>query len=188
MYIERIIYPVVTLGIGKRIAIWMQGCNHKCNGCINPELWYTRENANFQVQDIEQRIRFICENNNVDGITFTGGDPLIQIDDLTQLLIKISDLDKEILVYTGVKYEEVLKMSKSKELLDQIDILIDGEYIDSLNFDYLTLRGSENQRIIYLNKDCKYKYEEYIEEGRKLQNLYMNDHMLSVGIHNRRKK
>lgn len=185
MYIERIVYPVVVLGIGKRIGLWLQGCNHKCDECINPELWQQKENCNLSINTIIKMINDICENNLVDGFTITGGDPFFQIDDLHLLLEQLSSFNKEILVYTGYTIEQIQNFDKYDDIIDKIDILIDGKYIKELNVKNMALRGSSNQNIIYKNEKIKNKYKEYISKGRQLQNFNSLNNILSLGIHDR---
>lgn len=187
MYVERILYPVTVLGPGKRIGVWLQGCIHKCDKCINKELWSQKEQNFIPCDVLYECMKKVYETNQVDGITFTGGDPLLQSEELLELVKKIKQDKLEILVYTGYEQKDIQKMDRGRELLDNIDVLIDGKYIDELNIDNLALRGSSNQNIIIMNNSIKDKYETYILEGRKLENFYMKDYMVSVGIHNRRK-
>ena len=188
MYIERILYPVEVLGFGKRIGIWTQGCWHECDKCINPELWIQKERNNVPIKLLMEQIEKICWNNNVDGVTITGGDPLYQFDDLFMLLLKIKQMKLETLVYTGFLRKEILSMKKGKEILQLIDILIDGPYIDEMNVEGLALRGSKNQNIFFADENIEEKYTNYIAQGRKLQNFHINNYIVSVGIHNKPKE
>lgn len=188
MYIERLVYPVLVLGHGERIGIWFQGCNHRCKGCINPELWVQKKKSYIDVEKIVKSIQVICKEKNVDGITLTGGDPIFQMDELLLMLNGIKGLNKEILLYTGFEYKEIKSMDRGIELLEYIDILIDGKYVQELNEDGLALRGSSNQKIHYRNKEIENKYKSYIQKGRQLQQVYCDGYMLSLGIHDRRKE
>ena len=78
MYVDRILYPIETLGPGKRIVIWTVGCTKHCAHCANPELWDPAGRNNIAIKDLAQIIGNLCRENSVDGITFTGGDPLEQ--------------------------------------------------------------------------------------------------------------
>ena len=185
MYVERIIYPVMVLGYGKRITIWMQGCEHHCHNCINPELWQVRPNSNLDCDMIASYIKTICDKNQVDGITSTGGDPFFQIDELYHLLTEISELKKEILVFTGYTIDQISEMKRGKEILDFVDVLIDGKYMEDLNENNCALRGSSNQKIYYKNAVVEERYRSYIKKGRQLQQFYFDNHILSIGIHDR---
>lgn len=114
----------------------------------------------------------------------TGGEPFDQAEELADMLERLSE-KQEILVFTGYLYEDLVKKAEVKRLLDKVDVLVDGEYIDELNDNFSTLRGSSNQRIIYLNESVRQKYEDYIKEGRKIQNFIYDYNTVSVGIHNR---
>ena len=183
MYIDRILYPVTALGPGNRIALWVAGCNKRCKKCANPELWerqvYQKITSKKLVKTINDVIGF-----GIDGITITGGEPF---DQATELCSVIEGLPEtiDVLIFTGYKYEELLEREDARELLSRVDVLIDGEYVDGLNDNKSALRGSINQHILYLNKEIQPKYEEYLAEGRKIQNFVYDYKTVSVGIHNR---
>ena len=93
-------------------------------------------------------------------------------------------IEGDILIFSGYTYEELISNNVSKNLLDRIDVLIDGEYKDSLNDGKSALRGSTNQRIHYLNSRVVEQYERYLKQGRIIQNFVYDYNILSVGIHN----
>ena len=158
MYIARILYPVKVLGPGNRIGIWFAGCHHKCKGCSNPELWKTDEKYFATIEQVEKLIRTVAVGHEIDGFTITGGDPVEQADELTDLL---------------------------KRVADRISVLIDGEYKEELN-DGAFLRGSSNQIIHILSDQYRDKYEKYIRGNHnEIQNFMINNEVISVGIHNR---
>ena len=83
MYIDRILYPIHTLGPGNRAVIWTKGCSKECKNCSNPELWHIGKAAKSRsVKELFQIILNISRENRIDGITFTGGDPIEQFDEL----------------------------------------------------------------------------------------------------------
>ena len=92
MYIARILYPVKVLGPGNRIGIWFVGCHHRCKGCSNPELWKVDEKYFITIDQVEKLIRTVAAENEIDGFTITGGDPVEQADELTNLLKVSSNL------------------------------------------------------------------------------------------------
>jgi anaerobic ribonucleoside-triphosphate reductase activating protein len=190
MYIDRILYPIETLGPGKRIVLWTAGCSKHCEHCANPELWNTAGKKNVCVNDLAQIIKNLCTNNCVDGITFTGGDPLEQMDELLDLLGRIKPVVTDVLVYTGYELSD-LQLLFDKKKIEQLEklvsVLIDGPYVDERNDDTCTLRGSSNQCIYYFDPSLQATYEKYLLEGRKIQNVVMGDKFISVGIHNRKK-
>lgn len=180
MQIDRIYYPVETLGFGKRIGIWTYGCSHRCNKCSNPELWDEREDKEISISDILCCIQQIDE---ADGITITGGDPFYQVDDLYELLYELRKLGfSDILVYTGFSYSELRELGqKERDTLRLIDVLIDGLYVDELN-DNKSIRGSSNQGIHILNPELSKRYEKVENWERKTQIVMNGTQIQAIGI------
>lgn len=184
MYIARILYPVKVLGPGNRIGIWFAGCHHKCKGCSNPELWKTDEKYFATIEQVEKLIRIVAVGHEIDGFTITGGDPVEQADELTDLLKRVADISQDVILYTGYQIKELTSEAQIK-LLDRISVLIDGEYKEELN-DGVFLRGSSNQIIHILSDQYRDKYEKYIRGNHnEIQNFMINNEVISVGIHNR---
>ena len=178
MYIARILYPIEVLGPGKRIGIWFCGCSRGCKGCSNPELWQIQEKYRINIDSVLELIHQISDKNPVDGFTITGGDPIEQSKDLSNLLKELKTISNDILVYTGYEIEEL-----TEKQLENISVLIDGNYVEELN-DNSLLRGSSNQRIHILEEAQKNKYERYLStETNKVQNFMTNNGIISVGIH-----
>lgn len=178
MYVARILYPVEVLGPGKRVGIWFCGCPRRCKGCSNPELWNFQERYNTTPDTVFEMIKNVSKEHKIDGFTITGGDPLYQANDLQGLLCLLKTISDDIIVYTGYKYSEL-----KPEMLRNISVLIDGEYIEELN-DNSLLRGSSNQEIHILDKSKANKYNAYFNtETNKVQNFFTSDGVVSVGIH-----
>lgn len=138
----------VANGPGVRATLWLAGCPHHCKGCHNPESWDRDAGISFTQNQIDE-IDKILENPYIKGLTLTGGDPLLYIDDkmFLKLLktVKENHKDKTIWCYTGYKYEEI---SKSFEALKYIDVLVDGPFEKDKKDLTLKFRGSSNQRLI----------------------------------------
>jgi anaerobic ribonucleoside-triphosphate reductase activating protein len=117
MLAARILYPVEVLGIGKRVGIWVCGCNHYCHACSNPELWEFDKSKDISVDSLYGIIKTICDNNVVDGFTITGGEPFDQADELMELLLKLKNLSADIIVYTGYT---ILRWEYTKGILKLI--------------------------------------------------------------------
>lgn len=139
----------VVDGEGIRSVIWFQGCNHKCFNCQNPETWDFEGGTKVAIEDVKKQIR---ELEFQQGVTFSGGDPLYQLDAFIELAKEVHKCNMDVWVYTGFTYEELIKLSKDdKKYLDalkQIDVLVDGPFINKLKSFNVKFRGSSNQRII----------------------------------------
>lgn len=178
MYVARILYPIEVLGPGKRIGIWFCGCPRRCKGCSNPELWTMQEKFLTTPENVFSLVQRISAQYPTDGITISGGDPFYQYDDLRKLLDMLLTITQDILVYTGYTYDEI----KDRDL-SGIGVLIDGEYIESRNLN-VPLRGSDNQKIIILNKNLEPLYDSYLKTAvNRIQNFTSGNVYVSVGIH-----
>lgn len=185
MYVERILCPIVTLGPGKRLVIWTKGCSKKCPGCISPEMSIIGDSKDIPEKDLFSIVKNLYQSEGFDGITISGGDPLEQLSDLLLLLEDLHELTDDILVYTGFLWKEFSKTIKPDEkskIEKLISVLIDGPYIHEKNTPDLPLRGSSNQTILFFDPVKKEKYMEYMNTGRQLQNIYIDDKLLTVGI------
>lgn len=178
MYVARVLYPVEVLGPGKRVGIWFCGCPRRCKGCSNPELWDFQERYKTTPETVFEIIKSVSLNHTIDGFTITGGDPLYQPEELKRLLEMLKELSDDIIVYTGYKRSEL-----KNDLLENISVLIDGEYIEELN-DNSLLKGSSNQEVHILDEAKKNKYITYFKtETNKVQNFFTSNGVVSVGIH-----
>ena len=139
-------------GDGLRVVLWVAGCNHRCQGCQNPQTWDINSGIPF---DNTAKLELFAELDKeyIDGITLSGGDPLHpqNLQSTTKLLKEIKEKypNKTVWIYTGYTYEQI----QEKELIKYIDVLVDGPYIKSRRDSHLEYRGSSNQRIIRLNKN-----------------------------------
>ena len=134
-------------GDGIRFAIFMQGCLRNCEGCHNPE---THTLDGGRLIDTTEIVAALKKNPLLDGITLTGGEPFLQIDAAAELARSAKSLGLSVWCYTGNKFEEL--GDTAQKLLDNVDVLIDGEFVESLRDLELEFRGSSNQRIIDVKK------------------------------------
>lgn len=142
LYLSRIHFPVTTLGPGRRIGLWFQGCSIRCKGCVSADTWGTGKGG---VSINEIMIAIEPWLDEADGITISGGEPFDQPEALINLLIQIrSKTNKDILVYSGHPFEKIAP------LIDQckgtIDAIISDPYQENAP-QTLALRGSDNQRL-----------------------------------------
>ena len=149
MRIAGFVEESIVDGPGFRIVIFFQGCAHHCYGCHNPETWDFEGGKEVSFDLIK---KIIDDNPYADGITLSGGDPLYQIDASTEIAEYAKSKGLDVILYTGFLFEEVLEMTKAnqrlKDLLNNVDTLIDGPFILEQRHLSLKFRGSSNQRII----------------------------------------
>lgn len=139
-------------GEGIRTVIWTQGCPHHCKGCHNPETHSF--NGGF-LKDTEELIEEIKKLELQDGITFSGGDPMMQVDACIEIAKACKEMGYNIWCYTGFTFEEVLNDPKKREFLNYIDVLVDGKFeLDKKSYDAI-FRGSTNQRLINVKNSLK---------------------------------
>ena len=176
--INLIHYPVYTLGVGKRIGVWFQGCSIKCKGCMSK---YTWEFDKKYVRDINEVLREILSYPSKN-ITISGGEPFDQPKALEYLLKKLKlNGFKDILVYTGYEYEEI--KDRYKDILKYIDVLISGRFVEGLETEYIW-KGSDNQKMYIFNKKLEKIYNEYRKEkkNKHLQIVEKNNDIYILGI------
>lgn len=131
-------------GIGLRTTVYVSGCSQACKGCHNLYSWRVKNGTEMDIDAILD----IIEQNPLADVTISGGDPLtFQYDETLHLLQEIRRcLDKNVWLYTGYTYEYLLK--EKLEVLNYIDVLVDGRFVLSKKDLTLPFRGSSNQRII----------------------------------------
>lgn len=185
MKLARILYPVYTLGPGRRFVVWMQGCERSCPGCANPELQDRESLGEVSVSVIEGALRQLREQGYppVEGVTITGGEPFLQAEALNDILNIFLPMTDDVLVYTGFVREELAAYEEN--ILSRIAVLIDGEYLEEQNNGH-PLKGSENQRIYYRDEEIQRLYEQYIRQmsGKQMTQTFSLRHgSIAAGIH-----
>ena len=139
-----IIEDTMVDGPGFRTSIYCAGCRHKCPGCHNPQSWAFDQGHEMSVEEIMK----IIEADPYANVTFSGGDPMYQAAGFAELAREIHKrTNKDIWCYTGFTFESLITQEQ-RELLEQIDVLVDGPYIEKLRDPDLLFRGSSNQRLI----------------------------------------
>ena len=148
-----IIYNDFSAAPGVSLTFFTQGCPHRCSGCHNPETWDFNGGQDFSENLIQDILNGLVANNIKRNFCIMGGEPLCP--ENTELTLKLIQEVKQkynwckIYVWTGYIYEE-LTLPTQKEILNLIDVLIDGPFIEELKDLTLPMRGSYNQRIINL--------------------------------------
>lgn len=163
--ILNIVHDTTVDGPGFRTAIYAAGCVHRCPGCHNPQSWNVNAGTLYPVSALLELIR----EDEFSNVTFSGGDPLLQVEGFTELawLIK-QETGKNIWCYTGFSYEQIVKSDRLSQILPFIDTLVDGRYVDALRDESLHFKGSSNQRIIDVRQslarnEVVVQYEDMLE-------------------------
>ena len=165
-----------VLGPYKRFIVWVQGCKRRCKGCIAKDSWALDGGELVEVDTIVQQI---LRQENIEGITISGGEPFLQQDALCELIRKVREhKDIGVIIYTGMKYSEI----ENTDLAHSADLIVDGEYVEELN-DNKSLRGSSNQNALCLTE----RYNDIVSEyyginGRKIELILADGVTKMIGI------
>ena len=141
-------------GDGLRVVLWVAGCSHGCKECQNPITWDPNGGILFE-EEHRQEIFKELDQDYIDGITFSGGDPLHEAnyEEVKELAKEIRKKypNKTIWLYTGYEWEEISNWS----ILKYIDVLVDGKYDRNKRDLSLQWKGSSNQRVIDVQDSLK---------------------------------
>ncbi len=147
--VSGVVAESIVDGPGFRYTLFVQGCPHNCPGCHNPK---THDFAGGYDRDTDDILSEILDNPLLDGVTFSGGEPMCQAKSLSELAEKIHNAGLNVVCYSGYTIEYLIEHSNDEngymDLLNNIDYLIDGPFIMSLKSYDCRFRGSTNQRII----------------------------------------
>ena len=145
-------------GDGLRVTCWISGCNIGCFNCYNPQTWDFNSGIPF-TDDTMQEILYDLSKPYIKGLTLSGGHPLDPHNAPKVLEIvkrvKMVFPNKDIWIYSGYVWEDIIKDETLREILKYTDVLVDGAYVDELRDISLAFRGSSNQRIIDVSKSLE---------------------------------
>ena len=142
----------IANGPGVRVSLFVSGCNHHCHGCHNPQTWDAAAGQPFTEETLDELIELL-RPDYIQGLTLTGGDPLYPenrqtICEICDCVYRVFGSKKDIWMWTGYSYEDI----KNLKVLNLIDVLVDGSYIESKRDISLPYMGSSNQRVIDLRE------------------------------------
>ena len=155
MNYEKIDKCSVSNGLGVRTVLWVSGCNIHCKNCHNQSTWDFNSGIPF-TEETMQEILYDLSKPYIKGLTISGGHPLDphNAPKVLEIVKRVRMVfpNKDIWIYTGYVWEDIIKDNTLKEILKRTDVLVDGAYVDELRDISLAFRGSSNQRIIDVKK------------------------------------
>ncbi len=164
MYYGEIKKVDIANGPGCRVSLFVSGCRNHCPGCFNPETWDFKYGKEY-TGETEQKILELMNPPYIRGLTLLGGDPFEPENQRCLLLLlqnaRKFHTDKDIWAYTGYTLEKLLSgnghpcCEVTEKMLELIDVLVDGPFVQSRKNISLRFRGSENQRVIDLRESLK---------------------------------
>ena len=159
-----IVNDSIVDGPGIRMTVFAQGCPHHCRGCHNPETWAFGCGTPMEEEHI---VDIVATNPLCRGVTFSGGEPFAQAEGFSKLAQLLKDRGYEVASYSGYTFEHLLNGTQAQqELLQSIDVLIDGPYVHAQRSLEIAFRGSRNQRIIDVKKSLAIGKAVCITQGR----------------------
>jgi anaerobic ribonucleoside-triphosphate reductase activating protein len=164
-------------GPGKRACIWVQGCSIRCKNCALPQTWSKERGQRISIDELAEKIKDI---NEIEGVTFTGGEPFDQAEPLFNLALKLKEVNLSIITFTGYKIEDI-RNSKDKswhDLLSVSDILIDSPYVYGKSDFSRPLVGSSNQRYHFLSN--RYVERDLLLNPQRIEVRIQKDGIITV--------
>lgn len=139
-------------GPGFRTSIYSAGCDNRCKGCHNPQSWDINNGRQMTTDEIME----VIEADPFANVSFSGGDPMYQAEGFAELAEAIKTrTNKTIWCWTGYLFEMLLRMPEQRKLLQFVDVLVDGPFIEAQKDPDLLFRGSANQRLIDVQKSIR---------------------------------
>ena len=155
----------ISNGLGWRAVLFVSGCPHHCPGCHNKEAQDFNYGEEFNEEEILKRIK---ENSILNGITISAGEPLCKenIPGVLKFIKDVKEIRPEFNVwcYSGYTLDQLIDRNdeETNECLNQIDVLVDGRFVEAKKDPTLKFRGSSNQRILDLKPSLQtHKFIEY---------------------------
>lgn len=182
--ITQIVEATQAEGPGLRFVVWVQGCLKRCKGCCNVDLLRIEPANLVRSGDIIKRLKNVAQQYDLEGITFLGGEPLLQAEGLADVAEEAQKLSLSVMVFSGYERVELVesRFIGSQRLLNATDLLIDGEFDNTQIETVRNWVGSTNQHFHYLTN----RYSPEIEI-RKLTvtnewRIDLNGNMIGNGL------
>ena len=148
--LSSIVTDSIVDGPGIRATVFCQGCPHRCPGCHNPDTWEFGCGTPMEETAV---LEIIKGNPLCKGVTFSGGEPFAQAEGFAQLGKLLKEAGYEVAAYSGYTFEQLLAGTKAqRQLLETLDVLIDGPFLQAEKSLEISFRGSRNQRILDVPK------------------------------------
>ncbi len=147
LQVIRVVDGTSVDGPGLRTSIYLAGCDHRCPGCHNPSTWPHDAGESVEIDDI---VAHVAENDF--DVTLTGGDPLYQPAGVGELVGRLKALGVNVWLYTGFTFEDVMAHPRLRRAVSDVDVMVDGPFVEALRDETLLFRGSSNQRIIDMRR------------------------------------
>lgn len=147
--IAGVVKESIVDGPGLRFAVFCQGCPHRCPGCHNP---HTHDFSGGSLTSAAGLLLEMDKNPLLSGVTLSGGEPFCQAAELVPLARGVRERGKDVVCYSGYTWEELWEKAQAdpgvRGLLELVDVLVDGRYLEEERDLTLRFRGSRNQRVL----------------------------------------
>lgn len=141
------------------VSVFVSGCTHNCYGCFNKEAQNFNYGRPFNRDKDIKKIRHMLDSKYISRLTILGGEPMEyqNVEGVLEIIKSVKDLDKKIWLYSGYTLEELLERSDNttNEIIDNLDYLVDGEFVLEKKNLMLRFKGSSNQRVIDVPKSLE---------------------------------
>lgn len=167
--LNRILACTLAEGPGKRFCLWTQGCKRRCVGCCNADMLAIEPRHLVSVDELCRQISISKTENDIEGVTFLGGEPMLQAPNLSSVARFAKDVGLSVMVFTGYTHEECMsgRIEGVRDLLAYVDVLVDGPFVRVQIDDSRNWVGSRNQKFIYLTD----RYSSEIEVDSRLRRI-----------------
>lgn len=181
--LNKVHFPITTLGFGQRVGLWTQGCSIRCPGCISRDTWDADDKRAIEVSVLVETLGPWLDK--ADGVTISGGEPLDQAESVGEMLSLLRARCRgDILLFSGHRHETIF--TRFANIVSQVDVLISDPYDPSAG-STLDLRGSDNQRVFLVSEMARTRYPVNLDHqlrapSRKLDVVVDGESVWMAGI------